>query len=87
MSNESVSSGSPKVAEHPIARAFNTLATVASATIPVMLAAVMTEKKDEEPIVTFGPDAKPSDVSNYSLGVLKDIMKEDQWGRTLMALG
>ncbi len=41
-----------------------------------MLAAVMTEKKDEEPIVTFGPDAKPSDVSNYSLGVLKDIMKK-----------
>ena len=46
------------------------------AMIPVALAAVMTEKKDEEPIVTFGPDAKSSDVSGYSLTVLKDIMKK-----------
>ena len=44
--------------------------------IPVVLTAATTEKKDEEPIVTFGPDAKSSDVSSYSLTVLKDIMKK-----------
>ncbi len=44
--------------------------------IPVVLAATMAEKQDEEPVVTFGPDAKSSDVSSYSLTVLKDIMKK-----------
>lgn len=55
---------------------FNASAKVVPALIPVVLAAAMEEKQDEESIVKFGPTAKSSDVSSYSLAVLKDIMKK-----------
>jgi hypothetical protein len=42
------------------------------------VAAKKEEEKEEDPVVIFGSDAKSSDVSSYSLSVLKDIMKKSK---------
>lgn len=71
------SNESDQVTARPAAPVANTSAKAAApAIIPVVLAATMAEKQDEEPVVKFGPNAKSSDVSSYSLAVLKGIMKK-----------